>query len=253
MESIKSRLHISTVAPDARGSALEFGLGVELAEFCTAMNMDADFPRWDARARANLEGITQTVFHAPFNELCPAAIDPAVLAVAKSRCAQAYALARSYGIRKMVFHSGYVPLVYFKEYFAERSVAFWREFLRDKPANAQFFLENVLEDEPDLLRGVIEGVDDPRFRLCLDVGHANTIVSEIPVPEWIDRCAPVLGHVHLHNNYRSWDHHNALSDGLIDMRAALRQLESSAPGVTYTIESQQNRASVLWLAEEGFL
>jgi sugar phosphate isomerase/epimerase len=253
MESIKSRLHISTVAPDARRTALEFGLGIELAEFCTARNMDTDFARWDGSARANLEGIANAVFHAPFNELCPAAIDPKILETAKNRYAQAYALMRSYGINKMVVHSGYVPLIYFKEFFAERSVEFWREFLRDKPEDAAFFLENVLEDEPDLLRGIVEGVDDPRFRLCVDIGHANTIVSELPVAAWIDRCAPVLGHVHLHNNYRAWDHHNALDDGTIDMRAALRQLADAAPGVTYTIESRRNRASVLWLAEEGFL
>jgi sugar phosphate isomerase/epimerase len=250
---MKSRLHISTVAPDARRTALEFGLGVELAEFCTAMNMDTDFARWDGAARANLEGITRAVFHAPFNELCPAAIDPKVLEIAKSRYAQSYALARAYGINRMVVHSGYVPLIYFKEYFAERSVEVWREFLCDKPADALFFLENVLEDEPELLRGIVEGVGDPRFRLCLDIGHANTIVSELPISQWINRCAPVLGHVHLHNNYRAWDHHNALGDGTIDMRAALRLLAEAAPGVTYTIESQRNRDSVLWLAEEGFL
>jgi sugar phosphate isomerase/epimerase len=36
-----------------------------------------------------------------------------------------------------------------------------------------FVLENVLEDSPDELIGIVQGVNDPRLRLCLDIGHAN--------------------------------------------------------------------------------
>ncbi len=54
------------------------------------------------------------------------------------------------------------------------------------------------------------GVDDPRFGLCLDVGHANTRVSETPPLDWIAPMAPWLRHVHLHNNDGDWDLHDAL-------------------------------------------
>jgi sugar phosphate isomerase/epimerase len=251
---ISKRLLVSTVAEDAAETAREFGLGVEVAEFCTAMNMDTDFVLWDAKARAALGSAELRVFHAPFNELCPAAIDPLVLKVARLRYEQAYKLAQAYGSSRIVVHTGYMPLVYFKEYFIERSVAFWCEFIKDKPDDFRVYLENVLEDSPDIQLAVAKRIDDPRLRLCLDIGHANTIVSELPLTEWIRTLAPYIGHVHLHNNYREWDHHNALGDGLIDINSVLRTLIQAVPtDTTFTIESIESRPSSQWLRENGFL
>ena len=64
-----------------------------------------------------------------------------------------------------------------------------------------FLLENVMEPEPEITAAVAEGVNDSRFGLCLDIGHANSRVSELPLTHWIDRFAPKLMHVHLHNNF----------------------------------------------------
>ncbi|MDR0917327.1 MAG: sugar phosphate isomerase/epimerase [Oscillospiraceae bacterium] len=249
-----SKLHISTVADDAEVTARAFGLGLEIAEFCTAMNMDApNFAQWDAKVRAETDGITQLTFHAPFNELCPAAIEPRVLDVARARYREAAALAASYGARRIVVHSGYVPHVYFKGYFAERSVEFWTELLRDTPDEMEFMLENVLEDEPELLAGIVRNVNSPRFKLCLDIGHASCIVSDVPLATWIATDAPHIGHLHIHNNYREWDHHNALGDGLIDMDAALTQILTLAPDATYTIESIDAGSSARWLRDNGYI
>ncbi|MDR2421345.1 MAG: sugar phosphate isomerase/epimerase [Oscillospiraceae bacterium] len=253
MEMIKN-LHISTVAEDARETALRYGLGLEIAEFCTAMNMDKDFPAWDARVRAEIDGIKSVMFHAPFNELCPAAIDPLVLDVAKRRYRQAFKLALTYGARRIVVHSGYVPLIYFKGYFHERSVEFWREQLSELPEGLTLLLENVMEDSPELLAGIVREIDDPRFRLCFDIGHANTIVSDAPMDEWIGASLPYIGHVHIHNNYRQWDDHNPPGDGLIDMKSALRRLAAELPGdVTYAIESIESAPAAAWLSAEGFI
>ena len=40
----KEQLYISTIADDAAAVAREFGLGVELAQFCLAENMDKTPP-----------------------------------------------------------------------------------------------------------------------------------------------------------------------------------------------------------------
>ncbi|MDR1330162.1 MAG: sugar phosphate isomerase/epimerase [Oscillospiraceae bacterium] len=247
-------LHVSTVAEDARDTALKYGLGLEIAEFCTAMNMDGAFPEWDAKVRAEIDGIKSVTFHAPFNELCPAAIDPLVLNVAKLRYRQTFKLAPSYGAKRIVVHSGYVPLIYFKEYFHERSVAFWRELLRELPEDFTLLLENVMEDSPELLSGIVREIADPRFRLCFDIGHANTIVSDTPMDKWIDVTAPYIAHVHIHNNYRQWDDHNPPGDGLIDMRYVLDRLTSLLPdSATYAIESIKSAPAAEWLVENGFI
>jgi hypothetical protein len=145
------QLFLSTIADDAPETAAAYGLGLELAEFCTASNMDVDFEPTDALARGKMKRAGRCMLHAPFNELCPSAIDPLVLEVAKKRYAQAYELARGYGIHRMVVHSGYVPLIYFPEYFTGRAVEFWREYLQTLPDDFTVVMENVLEESPDML------------------------------------------------------------------------------------------------------
>jgi sugar phosphate isomerase/epimerase len=250
---LTGRVLVSTAAEDARAAALEYGLGVELAEFCTAYNMDTDFKTWDDRARGNMEGISLRVFHAPFNELCPAAIDPLIADVARRRYSQAFDLMSSYGVDAMVAHSGYVPLIYNKKYFADRSVEFWGEFMRGKPDNFTLLLENVMEDSPDMLVDIVRGVGDRRFKLCLDIGHAGTIVSDLPLSHWIDGEAEFLGHVHIHNNFRVSDDHNPPGEGRVDVYAALRRIAPLGESVTFTLEARRGRESARWMRENGFL
>jgi len=42
LKNIKERLYLSTVAEDDFDMAEQYGLGLEIAEFCTAMNMDGE-------------------------------------------------------------------------------------------------------------------------------------------------------------------------------------------------------------------
>ena len=245
----KERLFLSTIADDAVQTAREFGLGVELAQFCLAENMDKTPPDVQASLDAALE-VPRRVFHAPFAELCPAAIDPLVREVAKRRYLQAAALAKRYGAEKMVVHSGFIPLVYYPEWFAPQSAAFWREFLNDVDG-LTLCVENVMETSPDALRQIAEQVNDPRLRICFDVGHAFCQSGDLA--PWLDALAPYLSHVHLHNNHGSSDEHLGLPDGTLDMATVIRQLEALAPQATYTLEVRSARASVEWLLKEGLL
>ena len=245
----KERLFLSTIADDAVQTAREFGLGVELAQFCLAENMDKTQPDVQASLDAALE-VPHRVLHAPFAELCPAAIDPLVRAVTRRRFLQAAALAKRYGAEKMVVHSGFIPLVYYPEWFAPQSAAFWREFLNDVDG-LTLCVENVMETSPDVLRQIAEQVNDPRLRICFDVGHAFCQSGDLA--PWLDALAPYISHVHLHNNHGSFDEHLGLPDGTLDMAAVIRRLEALAPQATYTLEVRPARASVEWLLEEGLL
>ncbi len=254
LSDVSQRLYVSTVADDAASTAKKFKLGIELAEFCMASNMDKDFKEWDEKARNNMKSTGRVVLHAPFNELCPSAIDPLVLDIAKRRYQQVYELAKSYGISRMVVHSGYVPFVYFKEYFVERSVEFWREYLSDKPDSFFIAVENVLEDSPNELIEIAKGVNDPRFKLCLDVGHANITKKGITMEQWTTAVLPYLGHVHLHNNHGWPDSHEMLGSGDMDMELLLRLIINGAPAATLTLEIRDScRSSVEWLIDKGFL
>ena len=253
MIDISGNLFISTACRDAAELARSHGFGLELVEFCTAFNMDTEFEIWDDRVRRRMSGVDRFIFHAPFNELCPAAIDPMIIEIAKKRYAQAYALMKTYGIDTMIAHSGFMPVLYDEGWFTEHSILFWREFLKDKPDNFKLYIENVFEPNPELLREIVSAINDKRFLLCLDIGHAANSNGGISAAEWIRRTLPFLGHVHLHNNDGSRDAHNALDDGVIDIAEVINGIAETAPDVTFTIEARDGESSVEWLITNGFI
>lgn len=115
--------------------------------------------------RKEMEGIGSFWFHAPFAELSPASIDPKVRGVTILRYRQAMEMAASLGISRLVIHSGFIPLVYFPEWFVEQSVVFWREFLEETPEGITIALENVMEPGPEMLVEIVRQVQDRRLGL----------------------------------------------------------------------------------------
>lgn len=248
---LHDRLYLATIAADADETASRFGLGLEIDEFCTAANFDADFDRWDGAARAHLAHSDRFVFHAPFAELCPCAIDPMVRDVTMRRFRQTAALSRAYGIRRIVVHSGFIPHVYYPVWFVEQSARFFRALLDAEPEVA-ICVENVLDDDPAPLMDLADAVDDPRLGLCLDVGHANA-VSKIPVRQWLKRLAPRLMHLHLHDNDGAADLHQIPGDGSLGFPGLMDEIEAAAPEATLTFECMDGAGCARRLAEYGWL
>lgn len=244
------RLHLSGIDGQA-ALAGKWGLGFEIAEFCWAPRLEQ--PDAMELVRQQIAGVERLWLHAPFAELAPCAIDPLVREAALRRFRQTIRTARMLGVKRIVVHGGYIPLVYFPEWYVEQSAVFWKELLADVPPDMVLAVENVMEPGPDMLVQIAEQVNDPRLGLCLDVGHANTSVSRTPPMEWIGPMAPWLKHVHLHNNRGDWDLHDPLGQGDIPMAQVLDTLLDVCPAATYTIENQDCAPSLTWLAEQGYL
>lgn len=247
----KEKIYLSTIAPDAVRIGREYGFGLEIAEYCTAWNMDEKFTGVDSVVKKKLVGIERSVLHAPYNELFPCAIDKKARELAADRYRQAIDLAKRYGSTKVIIHGGFNPWIYFPVWYTEQSVIFWKAFLKEDPG-VEIVLENVLETEPQWLLDIVKGVDDPRLKLCLDIGHVNAY-SKIPAMEWVEICAPYISHFHIHNNDGSRDQHNALNDGTIPMKEFLLRAEALCPNATFTFELMKDEPSMKWLAENGLI
>ena len=247
----KETIYLSTISTDAPCVAREHGFGLELAEFCTAWNMDEKFTHVDSVVKKKLEGIPRSLLHAPYNELFPCAIDKKARALAAERYRQATDLATRYGSRKVIIHGGYNPRIYFPVWYVKQSILFWQDFLRDNPG-VEIVLENVLEDDPRWLLDIVADVDDPRLRLCLDIGHVNAY-SSVPLTDWLKLWAPYLSHLHIHNNDGSRDAHNALNEGTIPIKELLLQAQHLCPDATYTLELMNDAPSVVWLQENDLI
>lgn len=244
----RNQAFLSTIDPVAGQLARENGLGVEIAEFCTASNLDDSFSETDAAVQRQISGVPHRLLHGPFNELFPCAIDPLARKVAAFRYRQALELAQRYQAEKVILHGGYNPRLYFPCWYTEQSVLFWKQFLEENPGNYQICLENVLEEEPEMLLSIVRQVNDPRLSLCLDLGHVNAY-SPTPAESWIESWGNHLSHVHVHNNDGTADTHSALDCGTLNLEAILQSLTH----VTVTLELPQIGGAIGWLAEKGVL
>ena len=249
--NLQDRLYLSTIDPRAADAARRYGLGLELADFCYPPSMS------DAAVRATAAEKTRDIahlwFHAPFGEFCACAVDPAVRELAVLRYRQALECALALGVRRIVIHGGFLPHVYFSEWYVAQSVDFWKEFLHEVPQDVTLALENVLEPSPDTLVAIAQGVNDPRLGLCLDAGHANTCISSVPPVQWLAPMQPWLRHVHLHNNRGGDDLHDALGIGSIDMVRFLTELDALCPQASVTLENPDCAPSLAWLRQHGYL
>lgn len=237
--------------------ALDLGMGIEAAELGVTDNLDEGFVHTLAMIREKQSVNPDLILHGPFNELAPCAIDPKIRAVAWERFTQAYEAAAQLGARKIVFHGGYIPHIYFPEWFTEKSILFWNAFLKANPKGPEICLENVLEERPSMLAEIVQNVEDPRLKLCLDAGHAN--LSGIHPMEWAEAFGPWLSHLHIHNNPgvietgSRGDRHSALGKGSIPMKEFLLRCIKLNPEVTITLETLQLDESIEWLKENHLI
>ena len=226
---------------DMRRVCAQTGAGVELIQFSIADNLDDPDGaiRSVRQALASYDATPELTVHGPFLDLNPATWDSCVLQATRLRFSQAYDAARVVGAKKVVFHTGFYPHANFLQGWLERAVDFFRAFMKERN-DLEVVLENLFDPLPEPLLTVYEGVAHPRFKLCLDIGHAHCY-SRVPVTEWAKKLLPALGHIHVHDN-RGFDplserpdQHLALGAGtmpLDDVFAALR----ARPDLTYTIE-----------------
>lgn len=234
-------------------TAFSEGTGIELTEVCLSEEMDRRPQYLTAFLEEKARLVPDVILHAPYNELTPAAIEPAVYRLTRTYLHEAYLLAEKVGAKKMVVHSGNVPTTYYPEWFIDRSIAFWKEFLRDHPGEITLCYENMLDTGPESMKAVLDGVQDERFQFCFDMGHALVNTNVEAVDAWIDGWGKDISHVHVHNNYGVHDNHNVPGDGLLNVEKVLQRILSHNPQATATVECTDIEGSVLWMKEHGFL
>ena len=221
------------------------GLGMEVVDYLTAQCLDDRETK--ALVDERLRGIERRIVHGPFNELIPATEDPLIRRVVFRRFNSTFRVARHHQATKVVFHSGFMPRTAPAQRWVTNSVGFWKEYMEGKPSGFFVCIENVCDDEPELLAGLIDEIGDSRVSLCLDIGHAQANSSR-PLHEWVETLGRRIRHVHLHNNDGELDKHWPLNRGVINMTQTLDLLLQHAPCTTYTLECDPTQ-SLSWLYE----
>lgn len=220
----------------------QYGAGVESIEFSISDNLDQPERKMEQyQKRLEQMGNPPLILHGPFLDLNPASFDSQIRKVTLERFDQCYQAGIRLGAEKIVYHSGMIPMVYFREGWAEQTGRFFREFLKDREG-PEIVMENVLDEDWRLLLDVYRIIDHPKFKLCLDMGHAHCY-SKVPVLEWAEELAPCVGHVHIHDNAGNRDSHLGLGKGTLPWEKVLEVLPRTKER-TWTIECS-NKEDVL--------
>ena len=191
-------------------------------------------------------------FHGPFLDLQPGSCDSKVRSLTMERFTASYKAAQAFGSNDMIFHTCYVPNICIDQYWLENMVVFWKEFLEGKSKECRFYIENVLDTDWELLRELIDRVNAPNFKACLDIGHVNAY-SHKTVEEWIKALGNRIGYVHLHNNDGTKDAHQGLKYGTLPITSILEQLKTYAPDAKWSLEIADEKMleeSLQWLIEK---
>lgn len=229
------------------------GLGVEIQAFS-----NPDYPKQNPKALqehlVSYELISPRSLHAPFGDLSPGSCDRLIREVTRERFEFAYEHALKLQASHIVFHHGYVPGTNTFQAWLRRSREFWVSFLEQKDPEINFYIENLLEEDPELIAEVVQEVNRPNFKVCLDLGHAFCH-GKVSVQTWVEQLGGLIGYVHLHDNNGEQDEHLSLGQGRIPLDEVCTNLERFAPEAIWALEvgPESLEDSLRWLETSGYL
>lgn len=206
--------------PQVLADFLKRGVNPELGLDPVLMDMvDMAWHR-DMAARLGGEGLTPSL-HLPFFDLQPGSADSLVRAACKDRLCRAMEVAAIYQPAHLIGHVRYDHLLYVRTYeqWRDRSLDTWKAVLAVWPEHPPLYLENTFEPDPAMVAGLVAALRQEhgeRVGLCLDIGHWHSFAEgkrRGNLGQWLDSCAPLLGHLHLHDNDGSTDQHRGPGQG----------------------------------------
>lgn len=223
-----------------RFSVLDIDMNLEVPIFCIPEILDSDWFKYVKLIKSMLEpkGLICGM-HGPFNSIAYHSRDPLVRRVAGYRMCQGLEIASALGARFIVYHSTYSQFVAEKDYWKrwpEQAMRGLPDIVKEaEERQILIVLENIWDDGPGALKGLLERLDSEYLKICIDIGHLN-LFSKMPLRAWFDTLSEKIGHFHLHNNFGVLDDHNALDDGTFDFEGFFRLVSEYNMDATFTLE-----------------
>ncbi|MEM6282645.1 MAG: sugar phosphate isomerase/epimerase family protein [Chloroflexota bacterium] len=214
--------------------AIEYGLGIEVMAFAFPHVLDVNWKENVQQYRKYLRDVPGPItLHGPFMDMASGSPDPRINAVCMTRYQHAVHIASELNAHRIVFHANFISAIHsqaYREDWHRRNVDFWGKIADyAQVKGVPLAVENMWEFDPDIIIDVLEEVNHPYLRACLDVGHAHLYGPDYTFEQWFTRYEPFTIHAHMNNTHGKLDSHNAFPDGEIDYTEVLnrfRQMET---------------------------
>jgi sugar phosphate isomerase/epimerase len=220
--------------------ARQHAVGLELQEFSDPNVLDGDWRSLLDQYEQALDGFTGLrSMHGAYIDLVSGSPDLRLVTLTRERYLHNLDIGRELGVQYIDFHANYLPLVDHPSYlpgWVERQVAFWSPMAEQaEQYGIILLLENMWEPDPAIIVRILERIQSPYLKACLDVGHA-VLYSHLPLREWVRQLGDHLIYTHLHNNHGTTDEHLAFGDGVIDFPDVLNLLRAMPRPPLFSLE-----------------
>ncbi len=193
---------------------LELGLSVEL--YFSAQDLEDHAPQKIKEELAPMvkAGLSFTL-HAPFMDLNPGSVDPAIRKITLHRWLQLLPLVEYLQARCVVVHPGFDHWRYgaLIEEWTEVAVQSLLDITDHYPPSVLVAVENIFDRDPWVLKNLLERVNHPRVGHCFDVGHF-LLFAKTDLDTWFHALGPHLLELHLHDNRGDRDTHMGIGRGI---------------------------------------
>lgn len=220
-------------------------LNLEISRFGSIKTIDNEFDEklfYYKKVLENFKG--KLSLHGFFFDLNPSSTDPEIRKITQKRYEQSFFVAKELGAKTVVFHTGYNILLKhdgYVENFVLSQISFWENLIKHfENENITVVLENTYEDKIEPIISIVDEINSPYLKMCLDAGHAN-INGDDSIENWIDKIGKRLHHCHFHNNYGKKDEHNSLIRGTVDFSLVIEKLKQNklSPNIVLEIFNQE--------------
>jgi sugar phosphate isomerase/epimerase len=194
----------------------------------------------------------QLVISAPYIDLNPGSPERLNREATRKRFDQAQRFAVEIGASEIVFLSTFIPIINLSAYeedWVSRSISFWKSYLEAVGPRITVSLGNTFEFHPDLLLRIIREVDQPNFRLTLDLGHYLVYGKEL-LSKWVDKIGKLISTVYVHSNSGEIDTHDEPFKGHLkkdNISTILQKVSGSTKFIIKTNRKDTIKESVAWL------
>jgi sugar phosphate isomerase/epimerase len=228
------------------------GFGIELAAFS---DIDVVYdPTQIGFHRTTIKNVTERSLHGPYLDLYPGSIEISMREKTLNCFERVYQTALDLDVHHIIFHHNYNPAACTSDQWLRYSREFWQYFLTGKSKDVKIYLENIMDESPELIAEVVRLVASPNLNIALDIGHVHAY-SKQPLSVWIESLKDKIGYVHLHDNHGQEDEHLGLGRGNIPLIETLNALSLYAPDAIWSLESGGIKMyqSLEWLGEYNIL
>lgn len=183
------------------------------------------------------EGLRCTL-HAPFHDMMPGALDKYILQASRDKLRRCFDLIEIFRPDSVVCHLGYLDCVhsYDLKQWLNNSLETWRELvLSAEKYHTPVMFENTYEPDPRIHKILLEALDSPSARFCLDVGHVLAF-AKVPWYKWLASLEQWLGQLHLHDNRGFRDEHLPVGNGHFEFKELFSYLKTRNMKPIITLE-----------------